>query len=231
MVRLEPVGSGRWLLSRDDRLRGHRVSAVTAAALVTAFAETNWEELTTTISAWTSSQNSALKIVDWLVAQEYLVDSSRDDVVGTPAWLGEWNANGWRAAARYHARTFGYPFELYEVDGSSAEDVRRMVAYNQQQPDVDRARGKIAGAKASYPLPGPAAELNEVRSGAVVDHETPERKLDREALVDLLSLLSRPVRTMACRTRRRRHCCGRPVRPAEAGIRPSCPSSPAACPA
>ncbi|MFE9561668.1 hypothetical protein ACFYM0_11210 [Streptomyces sp. NPDC006487] len=193
-MRLEPTGPGSWLLSREDRLHGHRVSAVAAAALVSAFTKTGRTELTSTISTWTSSKGSAEKIIDWLIFEGYLVDCSDSEAAETADWLDQWNANGWRAAARYHARTFGYPFEFYASDGSSAEDFRRMVAYNQRQPDTDRARGRIVDAAVSHPLPDPAAELNEARFGTVVAGASPGRKLNRDAVLDLLSLLARPIR-------------------------------------
>lgn len=129
------------------------------------------------------------------MAEGYLIHSSDTKAADIAARLTEWNANGWRAAARYHARTFGYPFEFYASDGTSAEDFRRMVTYNQQRPDTDRGRGRMAGANVSHALPDPAAELNVVRVGTVISQAAPARKLDREALLDLLSLLSRPVRT------------------------------------
>ena len=194
MVRVEPVDKDQWLLSRDDRLNGHRVSPLAAAIVVRAFGTVRQDDLVVGLTSPATPSAAIRAIVDWLLAEEYLVDPASTAAISTAAWLSEWNRNGWRAAAKYHARTFGYPFEFYEADGSSAEDFGRMVAYNAQRPDVDRAKERIPGAKSSYAVPVPAAELNKTRAGTVADRSVSSRAFDREGLIELLALVSRPVR-------------------------------------
>lgn len=194
LVRLEPTVAGDWILSRDDRLHGHRVPASAAAAVVASFHATTREALVSDISALAVDVVNVAQVVDWLLNQNYLVDPRGDETVATSDWLQRWNKNGWRAASKYHARTFGYPFEFYDTAGNSTEDARRMVGYNRQAPDRERAKQKYVGARLSYTVPEPAAELNTFSSDAVgTPGASTTKDLNHVNLLNLLSLVACPV--------------------------------------
>ncbi|MEV7351026.1 hypothetical protein AB0N48_19150 [Micromonospora chalcea] len=194
LVRIEPAASDLWLISRDDRLNGHKVPASAAGLLVAAFAPGTIYSLSEPIMAAIGSVRRAELIAEWLVAHEYLVRDDDAEAIKTRRWLESWAENGWRAASRYHARTYGYPFEFYEADGNSAEDVRRMVAYNAQQPDVDRARPRLHDQEKVYALPDPAPELFLATASAATNLAVAAQPLDYDRLASLLSLLTRPIR-------------------------------------
>lgn len=196
MVRLEPLDRGRWQLGREDRLRGHVVPPIVAGVLVAGFRESTPTNLAVSLSAIGSPPATISRIVDWLLSEGYLVDPAFDqEAVRSEGWLLDWSENNWRAAAWYHARTYGYPFEFYEVNGRSAEDARRMTSYNREQPDTKRAKGPIVGATVRYPLPGPTADQSDVAVRTILGSEVAPSGIDHTRLLGLLALLTRPIRT------------------------------------
>lgn len=194
LVRIEPAERGSWLLSREDKLSGHRVPAPVAALLVASFTPGTIDQLATPIRHIVNSPGRSELFAEWLIANDYLVGEDDAQAAKTARWLDSWAMRGWRAASRYHARTYGYPFEFYETDGNSNEDVRRMVSYNADRPDLDRARPSVIGASASYELPSPSERLFPVDIAAVANGSAVAQPLDYERLAALLSLLARPVK-------------------------------------
>lgn len=198
LVRLEPVGSGSFLLSRDDRRRGHRVSAVTAGAVVAGFRPTTVDEIVREIEGVLGIRpdTDVPAIVQWLIASDYLVHPSDPQAIATARWVEEWADRGWRAAAYYHARTFGYPFESYDVHGNSAEDTRRMVAYNAEEPDDDRAKAPVKGSRLTYGFSLPST-THEAEQSASRGAPPASRPFNRVNVSELLALVAAPVATAA----------------------------------
>jgi SagB-type dehydrogenase family enzyme len=193
LVRIESA-DGAWLLGREDRISGHKVPARVAAIVVAAFEPGTVDQFVELLHSVNEGIRQVESILLWLIRNEYLVPEDDDDAIKTAHWLDSWAKNGWRAASHYHARTYGYPFETYEVDGSCAEDFRRMSAYNAERPDVERARPRMLDAKRSYAIPEPSEDLFPMQASDAMRAAGDEQPLDYERLAAFLSLLTRPVR-------------------------------------
>lgn len=189
LVRLERSGARGWLISRDDSLRGHKIAGVVAGVLTATFNPKTAEAVDAALGV-----SNSLRILEWLRSQGYV--TSQDDAAAeqVASWVTAWTRNNWRAASRYHARTYGYPFEFYESDGSSDEDVRRMVSYNGEAPDTERGHRLPKDAKVALDLPRPDVALNRRRFEAVVGHEPEPVDMNSSAVANMLTLLTRPVR-------------------------------------
>jgi SagB-type dehydrogenase family enzyme len=105
--------------------------------------------------------------------------------------LAEWASAGWEAAAQYHFQTFGYEFEIYEQDGTSQEDARRMRGYATEQPDTDRGKSYAGAAIEVLALPSPTADL---APEPAVGRCGSAQPLSSDKLLQILSLLACPVR-------------------------------------
>lgn len=200
LTRIEPQTVDRWLINRDDQITGHRVTSLVAALVVLAFVPKDRASLADALVAEASLMDAQIvtdsqvdMAIDWLLEHEYLTETGDPDSLGARSWIESWAENGWEAAARYHARTYGYPFEFYGTDGSSAEDARRMVAYNAVSPDVDRAKKRLQDAEITRLLPSPSETLSE-SSFAKLD-SLPPTDISEDSLLNLLALLTRPIRT------------------------------------
>lgn len=191
LVRIHPDDGEIWVLARTDRRRAHRVSSKVAAIVVRCFEPATIRDLES-LAGEPGDGEQVTRIVKSLLASEYLCSGATDGQDEAAA-RGRWSLNGWRAAADYHLQTFGYPFEHYEPDGTSAEDLARMRAYNRAEPDTDRAKGPPAQPKETYQLPEVGSALADAPAADAVGRACTPGEFERNQVLSLLSLATRPV--------------------------------------
>lgn len=191
LARLQRVEDG-WLLTRTGDRSGYRIDVFTAAVMARSSAPVAVKTLQASLAEY-GPRRRVLRSLRLLLDAGFLVPEAGAAHRELRAELAEWRSAGWEAAAGYHFQTYGYTFETYQPDGSSAEDTRRMHAYAAERRDHDRGKAYGAAAPETRELPVPEAA---VAPGSLNGTgEEGGRPLTAQRLTALLSLLACPVAT------------------------------------
>ena len=191
LVRLQPAEAGSWLLARSDRRRGHQVSSKVAAVVVRCFEPATLNEIAL-LAGLEDPAPELLAVVQSLIEFEYLYTKS-DEAERAAETLLLWSQFNWRASAQYFVQTKGYQFERYEPDGTSAEDLARMRAYNEVETDTDRSKAPPVDPAHSYRLPDISSSLADQDAVTALTGSPFSGVVDKAAILSLLTLVTRPV--------------------------------------
>jgi hypothetical protein len=182
------MGNARWLVMDLASNSGFTVGRHAAALCVAATVPTPAETLVAHVARYAGVKPERLApvLVD-LLDRGVLTGENGPDVGWAESLLVRWRRYGWTEAADHHLAAFDYPFLDYAA-GAWDEDILRMAAYRQVEPDTLRPKPAPsgipheAGPETSAALAALQAPFGDCLSGS-----GPAGKLDRERLLILLS--------------------------------------------